>query len=161
MRNTNERGDRHFMNSNEEYLDSLLKAVTNGQGLETDIDGANKQTESDLENEFILDAPEWDEEDTSTEIMDAISDLDSLITESDAGENLSDNTDISEEEKAFSDPGALFFEGEEETEDDLFLNDMAEGSQPIGENALDQTDVEDLLFPMRILKTEIRKQKNR
>ena len=50
------------MNSNEEYLDSLLKAVTSGQGLETSTDADHKKPENDIENEFILDAPEWDED---------------------------------------------------------------------------------------------------
>lgn len=105
MRNTNERGDRHFMNSNEEYLDSLLKAVTNGEGAEADTDGSDKNTETDIENEIILDAPEWEDETTSV--------LDDLETENSDPEELSAGEEAPGEEKAFSDPGSLFFEGEE------------------------------------------------
>lgn len=110
------------MNSNEEYLDSLLKAVTNGQNLETDIDTSENSTEDEL----ILDAPEQDDEETLTNVLDAMSDLDDLATESNDTEDVS--AEISEDEKAFSDPGALFFEGEEETgdeaENDLSINDI-------------------------------------
>ena len=130
------------MNSNEEYLDSLLKAVTTGQGMETDIDVSDKNTESDIDNEFILDAPEWDEDEetSNSSMLDAIADLDSLTAENNMQES------SSEEEKAFSDPGALFFEGEEETEDDLFIGDTGDDAQPVDGNVSDVMDVEDILF---------------
>lgn len=128
------------MNSNEEYLDSLLKAVTGGQGLDISAETAAKKPENDIESEFILDAPEWDDEDVSL-------DADRLdfgdTTENEPMEGGLENEAEATEEAALLDPGALFFEGEEETEDDLFLNDMAGELPPIEEEA---KDIEDILF---------------
>ena len=132
------------MNSNEEYLDSLLKAVTSGQGLETSTDADHKKPENDIENEFILDAPEWDE-DAPEGVPDEIS-IDKLdFEETGAGQPDSIAADEDRpEEAALLDPGALFFEGEEETEDDLFISNISETS-PITEES-DDSEIGDLFF---------------
>lgn len=128
------------MNSNEEYLDSLLKAVTGGQGMDTSAETDDKKPENDIESEFILDAPEWDEEDVSLG-ADGLDFGDAAESEPVEG-GLENGAEVTEE-AAFLDPGALFFEGEEETEDDLFLNDLDGELPPIEEDA---KDIEDILF---------------
>lgn len=134
------------MNSNEEYLDSLLKAVTGGQGLDTGADADDKKPENDIENEFILDAPEWDE-DAPESMPDEIS-IDNLdFGEIEAGAGRTDGIEEGEdrpEEAALLDPGALFFEGEEETEDDLFIGDISGDSLAAEED--DDSEIGDLFF---------------
>jgi len=136
------------MNSNEEYLDSLLRAVTGGQGLDTGADTDDKKTENDIEDEFILDAPEWDDDAPADMLEDLSLDIDGLdfgddIAASEPAEDSLEKEDDVTGEAAFLDPGALFFEGEEETEDDLFLNDIEGELPPVDEET---KDMENVLF---------------
>lgn len=94
------------MSSNEEYLDSLLKAVTS--------DGQSDKLDdmSGMESE----EQEWDgiSQNDLEQMLANVENLD--IQETNLEEKMPEVyvEDDEAEEKAFSDPGALFFEGEEE-----------------------------------------------
>lgn len=123
------------MSSNEEYLDSLLLSLTGEEESENAgswlDEGISMQTESDAEEQS------WDgiSSDALEQMLANVENLnidDATQANSMRGvfDNLADEVTRIAEEKAFSDPGALFFEGEEEDEFDdeppLVIQDIPE-----------------------------------
>lgn len=113
------------MSSNEEYLDSLLKAVTSdGQsdklddmsGMESEEQEWNGISQNDLE-QMLANVENLDIQETNLEEK-----MPEVYVEDDEAE-----------EKAFSDPGALFFEGEEEYLDEEEIDGSNQGNADDGE----------------------------
>lgn len=111
------------MSSNEEYLDSLLKAVTTGDTIDieesSDSDGlydeaADESMSQDMLSQMVANVENLD--------------IDAEHLENN-GLGFNGNNGGAEDEKAFVDPGALFFEGEEDDEyadEELYISDNIE-----------------------------------
>ena len=121
------------MSSNEEYLDSLLKAVTS----EGQMDNQENSLDDEINMETSLENSEQSWQSVSADELDKmlknVAEFDVNETTLDDGmhDTYTEEDDSDLEEKAFSDPGALFFEGEEEEteEDPLFaIEDIPEES---------------------------------